>query len=72
MESIHAFETTLHIGGAIAASAPPEKLIAHDLDELADKTLEAQGRLVNFRMFLGFEELGLKQLSQQPGSNPPK
>jgi hypothetical protein len=70
MESMHAFETTLHIGGAIAASAPPEKLSAHDLDELADKTLEAQGRLVNLRMFLGFEELGLKRLSQQPGSNP--
>jgi hypothetical protein len=70
MESMHAFETTLHIGGAIAASAPPEKLSAHDLDELADKTLEAQGRLVNLSMFLEFQELGLKRLTQQSSSNP--
>src|SRR5450631_1675996 len=59
MESMHAFETTLHIGAAIAASAPPEKLSEHDLNELASKTMEAQGRLVNLRMFLEFEENGL-------------
>jgi hypothetical protein len=53
MESMHAFETTLHTGAAIAASAPPEKLDEHDLNELASKTMEAQGRLVNLRMFLG-------------------
>jgi hypothetical protein len=35
METMHAFETTLHIGAAIAASAPPEKLSEHDLNELA-------------------------------------
>jgi len=68
MESMHAFETTLHIGAAIAASAPPETLNEHDLNELASKTMEAQGRLVNLRMFLGFEEMGLRKLSRQPGS----
>jgi hypothetical protein len=67
MESMHASETTLHIGAAIAASAPPEKLNEHDLDELASKTMEAQGRLVNLRMFLGFEENGLERL-RQPAS----
>ena len=64
MESMHAFETTLHIGAAIAASAPPEKLNEHDLNELASKTMEAQGRLVNLRMFLGFEDIGLGSLSR--------
>jgi hypothetical protein len=60
MESMHALETTLHIGAAIATSAPPEMLNEHDLNELASKTMEAQGRLVNLRMFLGFEEDGLR------------
>jgi hypothetical protein len=69
MDSMHAFETTVQIGGAIAASAPPEKLSAHELDELADKTMEAQGRLENLRMFLGFEESGLKTLGGKPGSS---
>lgn len=68
MESMHAFETTLHIGGAIAASAPPEKLNEHDLDDLASKTMEAQGRLVNLKMFLGFEEEGLEMLRRQAES----
>lgn len=68
MESMHAFETTLQIGAAIAASAPPEKLSEHDLDELASKTMEAQGRLVNLRMFLRFEENGLESLGPQPES----
>jgi hypothetical protein len=58
MESMHAFETTLHIGAAIAASAPPEKLSEYDLNELASKTMEAQGRLANLRMFLELEENG--------------
>src|ERR1700722_10593997 len=65
MESMHAFETTLQIAAAIAASAPPDKLGEHDLNELASKTMEAQGRLVNLRMFLGFEETGLGTLSRQ-------
>src|SRR5450631_1836236 len=68
MESMHAFETTLHIGGAIAASAPPEKLSEYDLNELAVKTMEAQGRLINLRMFLDFEEDGFGRLSRQSGS----
>jgi hypothetical protein len=67
MESMHAFETTLHIGAAIAASDSPEKLNEHDLNELASKTMEAQGRLVNLRMFLGYEENGLGRLSRQSG-----
>jgi hypothetical protein len=67
MESMHAFETTLQIGAAIAASAPPEKLSEHDLNELASKTMEGQGRLVNLRMFLGYEQIGLESLGPQPG-----
>ena len=68
MESMHSLETTLHIGGAIAASAPPEALTEHDLNELAGKTMEAQGRLVNLKMFLGFEGEGLEKPSLRPGS----
>jgi hypothetical protein len=68
MESMHAFETTLDIGAAIAASAPPEKLNEHDLDELAGKTMEAQGRLVNLKMFLEFEDGGLGQMGREPGT----
>jgi hypothetical protein len=63
MESMHALENTLNIGAAIAASAPPEKLNEHDLNELAGKTMEAQGRLVNLKMFLEIEETGLGRLS---------
>src|SRR3984893_8617803 len=70
MESMHAFETTLHIGAAIEASAPPEKLSEHDLNELASKTMEAQGRLVNLRMFLAVEENGWGSLGGQSGSKP--
>lgn len=70
MESMHAFEATAQIAGAIAASSPPEKLSPHELDELADRTMEAQGRLENLRMFLGFEEYGLEVLSRKPGSGP--
>jgi uncharacterized iron-regulated membrane protein len=62
MESMHAFETTLNIGSAMAASAPTEKLNDHDLNELAGMTMEAQGRLANLRMFLEFEESGLGKL----------
>jgi hypothetical protein len=64
MESMHALETTLDIGGAIAASAAPGDLGGRDLDELAAKTMEAQGRLANLRMFLGFERDGLQRLSR--------
>lgn len=65
MESMHAFETALQIAGAIAGSAAPERLSAHDLDELATKTMEAQGRLANLNMFLRFEEQGTTSLSRQ-------
>jgi hypothetical protein len=68
MDSMHAFEITLDMGAAIAASAAPGKLNDHDLNELAGKTMEAQGRLVNLRMFLAIEESGLGGLSRQPGS----
>jgi len=70
MESMHTLETTLHIAAAIAASAPPEKLSEHDLNELASKSMEAQGRLVNLRMFLEFEKEGLGTLGGQSGSKP--
>jgi hypothetical protein len=65
MESMHALENTLQIGGAIAASAAPEGLGDRNLDELESRTIEAQGRLENFRMFLGFEGSGLGGL--EPG-----
>ena len=65
MESMHAVEPILKIDGAIAASAPLDKLSTHELDELADKTVEAQGRLEDLRMFLGFEEEGLKEITGQ-------
>jgi hypothetical protein len=68
MESLHAFETTVRIGGAIAASAPLEDLNEHDLNELASKTMEAQGRLVNLKMFLKLEENAFERLSRQTGS----
>lgn len=68
MEAKHAFESTIRIAGAIAASAPAESLNAHDLDELAGKTMEAQGRLENLRMFLGYEEHGLATLTRTPSA----
>jgi hypothetical protein len=63
MNSMHSLENTLQIASSIAASAPPEKLAAHDLDELASKTMESQGRLETFRMFLGFEKEGFGEFS---------
>jgi hypothetical protein len=59
MEAMHAFETSAQIGGAIAASETPEKINTHDLDELATRTMEAQGRLEHLQMFLKFETSGL-------------
>ena len=41
MDSMHAFEAATRIGDAIAASAPPERMSPHDLDQLASQTLEA-------------------------------
>jgi hypothetical protein len=62
MDALHGFEPTLRIAGAIAASAAPEMISAHDLDELAIRTMEAQGRLENYKMFLGFEGSGFERL----------
>jgi hypothetical protein len=62
MDALHGFEPTMKIAEAIAASAAPDKISAHDLDELADRTMEAQGRLKNYEMFLGFEQSGFKRL----------
>lgn len=61
MESMHALETTLQIAGAIAASSAPDKMSAHDLDELASKSMEAQGRLAHLGIFLRIEGKGLKE-----------
>ena len=71
MESMHMFETSLDMGAAMAASAAPEKFNEHDLDELAGKTMEAQGRLVNLRRFFRFEENALGRLSRQAGAKTP-
>jgi hypothetical protein len=64
MESIHALEPAIKIGGAVAGRAPMEKLAPYDLNELASKTSEAQGRLAVVNMFLGYEKDGLNKLSQ--------
>src|SRR5215813_12977437 len=63
MESIHAVEPLIKIGGAVAGRALMEKLAPYDLDELASKTSEAQGRLAVVDMFLGYEKDGLDKLS---------
>ncbi|HEX3848778.1 MAG TPA: hypothetical protein VHV81_15440 [Steroidobacteraceae bacterium] len=68
MESMHTLETTLQMAGAIATSDTPEKLDARDLDDLASRTLEAQGRLANLKMFLHFEETGLQELQRATAS----
>jgi len=70
MESMHALETTQQIAGAIAASSSPDKMSAHDLDELASKTMEAQGRLEHLGMFLKLEGNGLKEAEWTRVSGP--
>ena len=67
MDALHGFEPTMKIAGAIAASAAPEKISSRDLDELATRTMEAQGRLENYEMFLGFEKGGFKRLGGGDG-----
>jgi hypothetical protein len=67
MDAMHTVEPTMKIGGAIAARAPLEKLTARDLEELASKTSEAQGRLAFLGMFLGYEGNGLDQLNRGRG-----
>ncbi len=64
MDAMHAAEPAIKIGGAIAGRAPLDKLTAHDLEELASKTSEAQGRLAVLSMFLHYESGGLNQLSR--------
>lgn len=57
------FISTMKIAAAMAASASQEPLDIHQLDELASKTVEAQGRLDYLRLFLDIEkEEGLDQL----------
>jgi hypothetical protein len=64
MDAKHGFEPTMKIAGAIAVSAAPDKITAHDLDELASKTMEAQGRLENLDMLERFEGMGFERLSE--------
>jgi hypothetical protein len=70
METMHAFESAARIGDAVAASALPDKMSPHDLDQLAGQTLEAQGRLKQLHMFLQIEQQGLQQLAAEHRSNP--
>jgi hypothetical protein len=63
MDAMHGFEPSMKIAEAMAANAGSDKVSAHDLDELASKTMEAQGRLENLKMFLGFEEKGFNRLN---------
>jgi len=75
MEAMHAFEPCMTTSGAIASRAPLEKLTERDLDELASKTSEAQGRLAHLSMFLGYEKKGLDRMSDSastvsPSPNP--
>ena len=64
MDVMHTVEPAVKIAGAIAARAPLDKLTPHDLEELASKTSEAQGRLAVLEMFLKYEASGLDQLSR--------
>jgi hypothetical protein len=65
MDTIHAAEPVMKIGGAIAGRAPLDKLTPHDLEELASKTSEAQGRLAVVKMFLDYESEGFDRLSKK-------
>jgi hypothetical protein len=67
MDAMHTVEPAMKIGEAVAARAPLEKLSTHDLEELASRTSDAQGRLAFLSMFLEFEGKGLDQLS--PGAS---
>ncbi|HEY2710896.1 MAG TPA: hypothetical protein VGI60_00135 [Chthoniobacterales bacterium] len=67
MDAVHAAEPAIQIAGAIARQAPLDKLTPRDLDELASKTSEAQGRLAVLSMFLRYESDGLDQLSHGAG-----
>ena len=71
MEAMHAFEPVMTTSGAIASRAPLEKLTDRDLDELASKTSEAQGRLAHLSMFLGYEGNGLNRMSRSANTVSP-
>ena len=71
MEVMHAFEPVMTTSGAIASRAPLDKLSDRDLDELASKTSEAQGRLAHLGMFLGYEKNGLDRMSHGTSSASP-
>jgi hypothetical protein len=64
MDAMHATEPALKIGEAIASRAPLDKLTERDLEELASKTSEAQGRLAVLSMFLHYESDGLGKLTR--------
>jgi|GEM_PF-2618663 len=71
MEAMHAFEPVMTTSAAIGGRAPLEKLTDHDLDDLASKTSEAQGRLGHLSMFLGYEGNGLDRMSHSAGTVSP-
>jgi hypothetical protein len=56
--------SSMRIAAAWAASAPPEKLDTLELDALERRTVEAQGQLDAFALFLKIEERGLNDLAQ--------
>lgn len=60
--------STMKIAAALAGSAPPEQLDPQELGELARRTIEAQGRLDYFKLFLNIEEEGLNGLSHSTTS----
>jgi hypothetical protein len=64
MDAMHTLESAIKIGEALAGRAPLDKLTARDLEELASKTSEAQGRLAFLNMFLKFEEQGFDKLNR--------
>lgn len=61
MDAMHAVEPALNICEAIAGRAALDRLTPRDLDDLASKTSEAQGRLTSLNMFLRIEGQGLDQ-----------
>jgi hypothetical protein len=75
MDAMHTVEPVLKIGEAIAGRAPLDRLTARDLEELASKTSEAQGRLAVLSMFLQIERDGFDRLSRSApmvGDSPAK
>ena len=67
MEAMHAFEPVMTTSEAIATRGALEKLTERDLEELASKTSEAQGRLAHLSMFLRYEEGGFDRINHSAG-----